>query len=84
MTLSESIMKAAHAEIEAQPAVSDIERAARAIAVRRGHDPDLMVCGREPYRIDHVAWVVPSPEHTFPLWRHFWREAEAALNAVHK
>jgi hypothetical protein len=82
--ISESIMKAAHEGIEAQPTVSDIEKAARAICDRLGHDPDLMVCAIEPQRINHLLWVAPKADHTFPLWTYFTREAEAALNAVHK
>ncbi|SCB30374.1 hypothetical protein [Rhizobium lusitanum] len=84
MTISESIIKAAHEGIEAQPSVSDIEKAARAIADRLGFNPDVMVCAREPQRVNHLLWVAPKAEHTFPLWTYFTREAEAALSAVTK
>jgi hypothetical protein len=84
MTISESIIAAAHEGIEAQPTVSDIEKAARAIADRLGFDPDVKVFAREPQRVNHLLWIVPKPEHTFPLWTYFTREAEAALNAVVK
>jgi hypothetical protein len=83
-TISESIIAAAHEGIEAQPTVSDIEKAARAICDRLGHNPDVMVCAHEPQRINHLLWVVPKADHTFPLWTYFTREAEAALSAVHK
>lgn len=81
MTISESIMKAAHAEIEAQPAVSDIEKAARAIVVSMGGDPDALGYLGMPFRFGAVN-IIPSL--TAPLWTFFTQEAEAVLNAVHK
>jgi hypothetical protein len=81
MTISESVMKAAHEGIEAQPLISDIEKAARAIVVRLGGDPDALRYLGMPLAIGRVN---VAPRVTAPLWTFFTQEAEAALNAVHK
>ena len=84
MTISESIMKAAHEGIEAQPTVSDIEKAARAIVRRMGLDPAALGFSGPPrIAIGHLL-VAPTAAEQRPLWTYFTRDAAAALNAVHK
>lgn len=81
-TISESVIKAAHEGIEAQPLISDVEKAARAIAEHLGHHPDSMAFRFEPLRVTREINLVPASSQ--PLWTYFVQEAEAALNAVTK
>jgi hypothetical protein len=84
MTISESIIKAAHEGIEAQPTVSDIEKAARAIVSSLGFDPDRLAIAYNPERGPKGSWFLPDERTAAPIWTFFDREAEAALNAVQK
>jgi hypothetical protein len=83
-TISESIIAAAHEGIEAQPSVSDIEKAARAMVVRMGFDPDAGAFHGALMSAGAGLSIMPNASQIRPLWTFFTQEAEAALSAVHK
>jgi len=84
VTISESVMKAAHEGIEAQPLISDIEKAARAIVRQMGLDPESPAFFGQPRIAKQQVHLVPRAQEVRPLWTFFTMEAEAALNAVAK
>ncbi|MBM7047564.1 hypothetical protein [Rhizobium lusitanum] len=84
MIISESIIAAAHEGIEAQPSVSDIEKAARAIVMSMGFNPNRMAFRGPPALVRGNVMLVPMTEAVASLWTFFTAEAEAALNAVEK
>lgn len=65
-----------------EPKVSDLERVARAIAVRRGFNPDSAATNWTPYRIDGGIWLMPPDNAVRPLWTFFTAEADAALSVL--
>jgi len=62
---------------------SDIEKAARAICVRLGYDPDRKAFrGLEPVPGMINLTFAPHEDDMHPLWEFFRKEAEAALSVL--
>lgn len=62
--------------------MSDIEKAARAIVISLGFDPDRLAIAYNPERGPKGSWFLPAAETAAPIWTFFDREAEAALASV--
>ncbi len=80
MTISESIIKAAHEEIDAEPDANEIEKASRAIVRCLGYDPDYVGYLGQNFEL------LRDPSHLYasPLWWFAKDIAAAALRAARK
>jgi hypothetical protein len=80
--ISESIMTSAKEGVSEQQEMSDIERAARAIVTRLGHDPDALACNFLTRQVSPGLWLMPNESYVRPLWTFYMAEAEAALSVL--